>query len=366
MLKGPQSQRGQAFLLVLILLATGTLLIVPTLRLIGTAAKGSEVATREVKSLYYADGSQEWIMWKLTYEGLASTFTTDGERRVLSCNVCGETVDVELVMQAVEGEGGVDLAGEDVIQPTKSVAPSSVPDGSLRTYTYTIRMEQVSNDNSVGLDAVFDILPDEFDASDYVAGSSTISVDGGPPTSIADPAIEVTGGQVRLKWPSTYDPVTETGGFTSPIRDFKVRQVKELSFQVRGTLLNNRTYYNWVVLKPWNTLSGPDGEIVTGNGNTPEGGLIQVSKTADPELIQPGVVTEVEYVISITNLQGSTERIQAITDYLPYIAGSAGFDGSSLTTVDPQVSLENLNGQDRWVLRWTTTELGGERSIGGG
>ena len=309
-------QEGQTFILILILLAVGALLIVPTLRLSSAALSNSRIVTRQVKSLYAADAAQEWILWKLTYDDLGSEFTEDGQTIEYTkengnpVNVCGVLVDVTIIMRALEGEGGMTLAGDDVIRPMKTVIPDTVPDGNYRTYTYTIRLEQFSDDNSVGLDAVYDILPDEFGENDYVPGRSTISVDGGAPEPIADPSKTVTGGQVRLQWPASYDYLTETGGFTSPIRDFEVRQVKELSFQVAGTMKNDRTYYNWVVLKPWNTISGPVAPIITGNGNTPEGGLIQVSKVADPELIQPGVETDIVYAISITNLENLPTKLR--------------------------------------------------------
>ncbi len=385
-------QGGQALILVLILLAVGALLIVPSLRLTSTTLRNNRIYLREMEAMYAADAAQEWILWKLTYDTVWRTqyLSNDGDTVLLQYDACGVPVEVTIIMRALEGEGGITLAGDDVIRPTKTVAVEGypewinddgdleVPDGSSQTYTYTIKLEQLSSDNSVRLDAVYDILPDEFSVSDYVTGSSTLSVDGGPWESIPDPLKDTTGGQVRLQWPATYawDDVTKTGtgGFDTPMRDFEVRQEKEISFQVTGNLLNNRTYYNWVVLKMedgTNTLSGPSAPIITGSGSTPEGGLLETSKVSVPELIQPGVVTEIEYTISITNLEGNANQLQEITDYLPpeftYIAGSSGFDGGSITTAEPQLSLENLNGVDRWVLRWTTAEFGGgEKSIAAG
>ena len=87
-----------------------------------------------------------------------------------------------------------------------------------------------------------------------------------------------------------------------------------------------------------------------------------MSKISNPQIIQPGVETDIEYTISITNLSGHTQQIQEITDYLP-----PGFDyigpASGITTLNPQMSLENLNGVDRWVLKWTTAEFPGGNAV---
>ena len=55
-------QKGQAFILVLILLAVGSLLTVPALRLTSTSLKSSQVVTRQVKALYAADAAQEYVI----------------------------------------------------------------------------------------------------------------------------------------------------------------------------------------------------------------------------------------------------------------------------------------------------------------
>jgi uncharacterized repeat protein (TIGR01451 family) len=348
---------GQAFIMVLILLGIGALLVVPSLRLTGTSLKSSQVVERQIKGLYAADAAQEYILWKLMYAGFAGEFLNDGDTIDYNFYVCGEVpVAISIVMRAKEGEGGTTLATDDKIKPTKTVVPNTVPDGSSRTYTYTINLEQLSEDTSQGLDAVFDILPDDFEVTDYETGSSTWSVDGGPPQSIPDPSFEVVGGQVRLQWPASYDYETGIGGFSSPMRDFEPRQVKELSFQVTGGLLPNRTYYNWVVLKPWNTVSGYSGVIIVGNGSGAEDGMLFLSKISNPQIIQPGVLTDIEYTIGITNLSGHTQLIQEVTDYLP-----PGFDyiglTSGITDLDPQLSLESINDVDRWVLKWTTAEF---------
>ena len=372
-----KGQSGQAFILVLILLTVGSLLIVPSLSLSSSALSNSRIVTREVEGMYAADAAQEWVMWKLTHDNLGALFTYHGQEENYQCDVCGTPVAVTIIMRALEGEGGIVLATDDAIRPTKTVSPDPIDNDALETVTYTIRLEQLSEDNSQGLDAVYDILPVVFADSDYEEGRSYLRVDGGSWESIPNPAIEVSGVQVRLKWPADYDPDTGTGAFSSDsgspnyfygIRDFEVRQVKELRFEMTHEFKGedkNRVFCNWVVLKMeggTDTLSGPQAPLTVGSPAAPgvcdDDGLLAVSKTSEPEIIQSGVETDIEYTITITNQDGFTHQIQEITDYLPegfiYIGPTNGGD---ITTLDPQQSLENINGVDRWVLRWADAEI---------
>ena len=116
---------GQAFIMVLILLAIGALLIVPSLRLSITSFKNSGINTRQVTAMYAADGAIEYVLWKLSYDtGYAASFTVDGQSDNFTVDICGKPVDVMIVMRATEGQGGITLATEEVIRPTKTVDPS--------------------------------------------------------------------------------------------------------------------------------------------------------------------------------------------------------------------------------------------------
>ncbi|UCH51701.1 MAG: DUF11 domain-containing protein, partial [Chloroflexota bacterium] len=180
-------------------------------------------------------------------------------------------------------------------------------------------------------------------------------------------AIAQEGGQIRLLWPATYDYPTETGGFTSPFRDFQVRQVKELKFDIYGMLPKNEMHANWVVLKPWDTLSGPSAPISVGVPNPPgimDGGLIEAYITSNPEVIQPGVETDIEYTIHITNVDGETLSIEKIQDWLPPGFTYTENTTSGITTFNPIETLVTVNDQERYLLEWTYDELpGGTISI---
>jgi len=296
-----------------------------------------------------------------------------GQEGYLSIENCGTSLTAIVVMRAVPGTGGMTLATDDKIQPTKTVVPSGNISGNT-LYTYTIRLEQLSSNTTEGLDAVYDVLPKNFKGSDYVAGSCELSIDGGPPVDVPDPGlVGATGENDVLVWPLDYDWEAETGAFSSDpldtehyfagIRDFEVRQVKELSFQIWGDLGNNAVHCNWAVLKPWNTVSGPQAPITVGEPDEPgvcvDDDVIEIAKSVYPDVILPGVPTEVRYDIYITNNYGQTRSIEKIIDYLPpefYYLGPT----SNLTDQPQQGtgSTVNINGVERYKLEWTQAEFG--------
>ena len=369
---------GQAFIYVLITLAIGAMLVVPLLRLSSTVVRGSRTLTNQTRALYAAEGAQEYVMWKLLHKNWAQSFTNPGEEGYLSIENCGITMEATIIMRAIPGEGGMTLATDDVIQPTKTVEPSSVPLKSLYDYTYTLNLEQISSDNSEGLDAIYDILPGGM--TDYI-GPTEISLDDGETWQVVPDPEWISSNNV-LKWPSDYNKDTGTGAFSSDpgdsdhyfygIRDFDVREEKKLRFTVRGRLDNHQVHCNWVVLKPWNTVSGPQAPINVGNPPNPgvceNDQFIGITKTATPDFIIPGVTTDIRYDIDITNNYTQTRFIETIIDYLPpdfvYIGPT-----EDLTDQDPQgtESTVNINGLDRYKLEWGQAEFGGgDQSIPSG
>ncbi len=357
-----KKQAGQAFVLVLILLAIGALIVVPALRLTGTALTSSQAPTRQVKLLYALDGAQEYVLWALKYASYGAQFDENGESRSdLHLDACGTPVDITVIMRAVPGRGGITLCTDDLMKPTKTVTasnpvstnPLKVANTSYQIFTYIIRMEQLSSNTTQGLDAVYDILPFDFGTGRYVPSSSYIRVDGGAWQPIADPS-GLASGQDRLRWPAS-------GSFASPIRDFNVRQVKELKFQIALTLpaqTKNTVQVNWVVLAmgALRTVSGPQAPIIIGTPADPDvydtNGTPSVYKTSEPSIIPPGVEMDIKYTVTINNQDGATLQIPTITDYLP-----AGFyyttnTTSGLTTANPTQTIQNINGVNRQVLVW--------------
>ena len=372
-------QAGQAIILALILLAIGATMLVPALGLSSTSLKSSQVVTQRTRLLYAADAMQEYVMWKLVYDTAwrDANLGADGATGYLSIDLCGIGVNATVVMRAVPGQGGITLATDDVIQPTKTVTasnpistnPLKVANDSTQIFTYIIRLEQLSNNNTQGLDAIYDILPTDFGTNKYVPDSSYIRVDGGAWQSIGDPSRPGQGsnpsgsygGQERLRWPysGNFSSDPASPNYYYGMRNFNVRQIKELKFQVSLTLPNNaddRILYNYAVIKTGNitTFSGPQAPIVIGDGSKGANeGMLTVTKTSSPNIIMPGVVQNITYTINVSNNDTETHDINEITDYLPpeffYVENSTiGFGDTNPTT-----SVQNINGVTRQVLVWT-------------
>ena len=346
-------QTGQVFILVLILLSIGALMTIPALRLTSTSLTSSRVATGQTRSLYAADAAQEYVMWKLLHKDWTSQFQTDGSQGQISgLEICGSSVDITVVMRATEGQSGVILATDDTIQPTKTVSPNAT-DTTIQDFTYIIKLEQLSSNISRGLDKIYDILPEDFVAGDYLEDSTEIRIDGGEWQPFHDPLLEENwGNALRATWP--HPDIYGSANFTSPERDFSTRQVKEIRFTMRAALKDKRTYYNWVVLNVEDvvSVSGPTAPIVIGDGSTYVGGLVIATKASDPEIILPGVETDITYTMNIQNLGTPTQSIDSIIDYLPpdflYIGPT-----SNLTTDDPISENITVNGVERLKLTWT-------------
>jgi len=382
-----KKQAGQAFILVLIVLAIGALLVVPSLRLTGTALMNTPIVERQIKGLYAADAATEYILWKLLNDVTWRNDRTEDVPYYFAFNVCDVPVSASVVMRAVPGKGGITLATDDVIKPTKTVDTGFVPDywvpdKRLNDYLYTIKLEQLSNDTSQGLDAIYDLLPGGI--TEYI-GPTELLVDGVGWVAVPGPDSSQLTSKGYLKWPADYDKDTGTGAFSSNpafygMENFEVREVKQLRFWVRGTLANNDTHSNWVVLKMengTNTLSGPQALIkVGGDPDIPpvseDHSVLEVTKESSPKVILPGVIQEVTYIISITNMYTQTRNIETIVDYLPPGFQYAEFldsklDGEPIEILDPDVPTEpeDVNDVLRYPVQWSTTQFGGgDLSIG--
>ncbi len=352
-----RSEAGQALALVLVLVAVGALLIAPALRLSYTSSLTSQMVRDKTRTMYALDAGQEYAMWKILHdEAWRSTLDEGVITSITPLDVCGKEVTISVSMRAVPGQGGLSLAlNSAVIKPTKTVSPTTPQSpGSSEPYVFTIELEQMIDLPATSLDAIYDVLPAGFNKNSmtYVEDSSEVSTDGINWTVVPDPAIEQPGGtRVRLKWPADYvaqDPVAydpdvppdtpATGTFSSDpadtdhyfagIRDFQVSREKHwLRFEVWDDLPTTDTVQcNWVILRPWGTISGPQAPITTGAAVVDDGcvndGMMDVTKLSEPPMIQPGVVTPIKYTISITNNEAtSTIQVDEVTDYLP-----PGFD----------------------------------------
>ena len=169
-------ERGQALILVLILLAVGSLLIIPSLQLTTTVLKGRAMYAQFIKEDYTADAAIEYSLWRLNWEPdfAADNFTTIGNSVNFEVTLNGVTASTSITMQATEGLSGVGLAKEDYqIKPTKEVTPDTASPGVETTFTYTITMQRLEPD-----DNQFDLLEKIKDAMEpgfiYVSNSSAL------------------------------------------------------------------------------------------------------------------------------------------------------------------------------------------------
>jgi len=343
-----KGQTGQALLLVLVVVAVAAVMVAPAVRLGDTAIRSGELTTRHVRAMYAIDGAHEYVAWKLLNDAFASEFSGQGsESGEFTLDVCGVEVGINVAMQAVPGSGGVGLSDPNMrIRPTKwveSPAGGEVSNGYTGTITYIIKLEQISDDTSESLEAIYDVLTQEWwrDTDSYIDGSTCISnSESGPWTCTEagvrdlEPAVQlVGGGKHRLQWPSQFDISDESNGFSDPdpldsdwagFGTFAEGQAKYLKFSIDAsklTISDDSVYYNWVILRPWGTVSGPQALLKVGEPSSlfpSTGGLIQTDKQAYPSLVIPGPENiPVWYVIIMDNTDVNPHSIDSVIDVLP-------------------------------------------------
>ncbi len=106
-------ERGQAFILVLILLAVGALLIVPILHTAYIVVKSRSMYGQFIMEDYAADAAVEYGMWRLKYEpGFAESLPIGTESDPFYITLNGITANTTVMAQALESElSGQALAG---------------------------------------------------------------------------------------------------------------------------------------------------------------------------------------------------------------------------------------------------------------
>ncbi|MFC2035698.1 hypothetical protein ACFLUJ_06225 [Chloroflexota bacterium] len=371
-----KGETGYVFILTLIILAIGAIIIVPALRLVFTGNKSVGEITRHSAGLLAAESAQEYVMWDLYYGTLMSELGFDeGQNSAdFTVDICGTEVDVSIIMRAVELEGGVTLATEHTILPTKTVDtgydPSNwVPNKNTSgPFTYTITVKQESSNTTPGLDRIYDIISEDYQAGDvYETGTSEISLDGVNWVAFDDPLEEKVGNIQRLRWPNPATYGSEN--FISPFRDFYSGQEKHLRFQVNmGFDQDDLVVCNYVMLLVGEsvlTVSDAQAPILVNNpdhSECDEGGVFSVVTESSPTVIPPLVSTNVTYTVTITNMQGSTQGVYNIISYLPpgfTYTGPTTTDMTTPANEDPHTpELVNKNGVERYRLLWDDTQLG--------
>lgn len=122
---------GQAFILVLILLAVGSLLIIPFLQATSTVSKSRLIYGEFIKEDFAADAAVEYGMWRLQYEaGFAESLPIGTESPPFYVTLNGITANATVLAQALELQlSGQDLGGraegEVFFKVEKSVVATS-------------------------------------------------------------------------------------------------------------------------------------------------------------------------------------------------------------------------------------------------
>ena len=113
---------GFALVLVLILIAFGSMLRTPTLQFAFTSLRSKQVVTTTLNDQYARDGCAEYAMWKLLYGDAADLLQVEGEGPPpYDCELNDITATVTLTMQARLGDASVGGAEDNKIRPTNTV-----------------------------------------------------------------------------------------------------------------------------------------------------------------------------------------------------------------------------------------------------
>ena len=339
-------ERGFVLVLVVIFLALGSLLLVPTLRLAYTTLNIKSLRTLALEDQYARDGAAEHAMWVLRYGGGTALLTEENQTIEYTITLNGISTDVVIQLRAEPGLSGAPLAkGGFKVLPGSSVTPTDPPPAVPTTFDYTITMQQLNPDPSTGeITQVWDQLPPGFT---YVASSSYFD-DGSGPVAIGEPvvALDAPSNTQTLHWDF------------APAIDFQVYgQTKRLTFQADATPPDNERYCNEVAFMPNAESAGKSAFITLGTPsyNGCAGRKVPLTLDASPGIVPPNVTTTVTFAGTWTNLDIGAHGIDQILVVLApgfaYVADSAAEFGSNMTTDEPAVKILSSGREE---LTWNT------------
>ena len=162
-------ERGQALILVLILLAVGSLMIVPFLQLTYTVLKGRMMYAQFIKEDYAADAAIEYSLWRLNWEPGFTDNWTVGDNITFEVTLNGVTANITIIMHTTEWLSGEGLEGDHQVKLTKEVTPTTALPGEATTFTYIITVLRLEPDDAIfvplqsikdGMDEGFVYVPD--------------------------------------------------------------------------------------------------------------------------------------------------------------------------------------------------------------
>lgn len=344
------SQRGAvAITILLVMVVMAVPISYSSSKLAGQFSRGSTVYQNVMESEYSANAGIEYAIWEIIHvPWFAPGLTQENPTANLSITTNGQPVSITVTK--IFGAGG-GLEGQGIV-PTKTVSPTTAPENTLTTFTYTVKLKNEGTDTVI-LKEITDYLPSRFE---YVSGSTT-----GVTTS--NPSINANAGATmcgdkpdRLRW-----DVESLG--------IEIASGAEVThtFQATGTLPAG-IYFNQARARyePWWDNSyiyvyTPYTAPVTVGSSTTKCGFdlsILAYKTVVPDEVEVGVDTEFTYTISIENASSSTRYVCGISDLLPpeftYVAGSSNDYVANISIDEPDLSWNST--YERWYLEWQEEE----------
>ena len=336
-------EKGFALVLVLILVAFGSMILTPTLNFAFSSLRSKQVVTITLKDQYARDGCAELAMWKLLYGGAAALLDEEGDQTIYECELNEIPADVSLTMQAKLGDTSVGGAEDNKVRLSQTVECdedgsgdygddcTTLPEDVVGMLAkYTIFLDQVSPDTSVPMVAVYDQLPAKFDWNP--SANPVTSEDGSFPEIVGLTPTNIDTAQNQIwKWDFSSSPLSFTQG-----------QVRQFTFiatieEAKGE------YCNRAFLKMQSTpheSSGPHEEIRV-LGASEEGcanGGTLVNKYIDQRVALPGVTTIFTYIINVENIEKNSQQIDLLKDVLPhdgFLFCNGTSQGDPLKTCDP-------------------------------
>ena len=166
-------ERGQALILVLILLAVGAMVTVPVLQLVDTNLRARMDFEEFIKEDYAAEAATEYALWKLRWDPtFAASLVFGVPSGPLYVSINGVTASSTVTAEATETLSGFSLIDHQ-IKPTKTVTPTTALPDIPTTFTYTITLERLEPDD--GLFIPLQSIKDGTDAGFvYVPNSSEL------------------------------------------------------------------------------------------------------------------------------------------------------------------------------------------------
>ncbi len=369
-------ERGQALILVLILLTVGTLLIVPYLQMVSTASKSRQIYGESIKDDYAADAAIEYGMWRLKYEpGFAASLPVGVESEPFYITLNGVEASTTVRAEAPPGQlSGQELAGragDEIFRVTKTVVATS-------TYQTIAAdgFESHSESGGTGTWIGSWTLSGDYSFSTYSSyeGSYHLLLRGDDNQSPGDGRAQR---MVNLSGSTGEGPFLYFWARVESFESSDTATVKVSSDGTNWDALNTFTYQNsdnqWHLYQyDLSSYGKPANFYLAFETNLSRYSdylhidAISFSNTVEATIIQPGVNTIYTYYVSIQCLDpdgGQLDRINDILpnrgassgDYIQYLPGSTSWDFEAYQSFafDGFESGSGSGGTGAWNGAWT-------------